>query len=103
MQNATTETGTTYTRNQARLAATPAGILAAGMTCGSRWLTPGGVVVMVWKAWTPDVEGYAEETARKYKWPLDSEGHNTEIGIESRERGTQRINVAKVGGWRPAA
>lgn len=90
---------TPYIANQQALAASPAGILATTMTVGTKWLTPRGVVV-VWKAWVPDLTGEAEKVARHYKWGMPGADHNTEIGVTG--AGMNRVAVASVGDWSPA-
>lgn len=99
---ATTEQVSSYTRRQRALAASPVGLLAAKMTAGTRWLTPSGVTVTVWKGWSPDVVGEAESVARRYKWGMPDTNHNTELGVSSSDRGVERVSVDAVGDWLPA-
>lgn len=88
----------TYTANQRALAASPGGLVAAKMFPGTRWRTESGIVVVIWLGWVPDLAGHAEAAAERYHWPLDSTGHNTEIGISAEGR-TERVPVAQVAYW----
>lgn len=95
----------TYTDNQKKLAASPAGRLALEMRPGTRWVTPKGETVTIWLGWTPDVAGEAETIAAAYKWPAPSPDHNSEIGVTvhgARRGSTRRVNVADVAGWKPS-
>lgn len=93
----------TYTENQARLAATPAGQLAITMVPGTRWLRSDGQIVTVWMSWTPDLAGDSEAAAKKYKLGFDAMTHHTEIGVANRKLGTIRVSVADVGDWKAVA
>jgi hypothetical protein len=95
------ETANTYAERQAKLAASPAGAVAVQMTPGTRWVTPKGIEMIVWKGWVPDVDGHAEEAATKYRWGFDRINHNTEIGFTGPRGQVVRVAVKDVANWRP--